>query len=163
MRRLSYIVALALCSVATTGQLLIAVGAWLRLSFGSPPFGRMLTAFASPIPLPLSSFVPWLVQILLTLVFATLLWRRLLLSVKAKALLLPDALTTWPGRLLTVAVVFLLVGLAALGLSVAVRTGSGVPAGVLGLPAFLLLSPVMFYVELRSLPSFRKPSNADET
>lgn len=64
----------------------MAFAIWLHLNPGCLPLGRMLTAFASRVPIPLLAFAPWPLQLFLTLVFATLLWRLLLLSVKAKAL-----------------------------------------------------------------------------
>jgi len=142
MRRFSYILALLLCTVSVTAQLVP----------GLPPFGSLFILFANPIPAPLIGLVPVVLRLLLTAVFAGLLYRRLLLSYKAKVLQPPESLTLWPGRLLSISVVFLVTALVALGLSIALRAGSGVPAGMVGLPAVLLLSPVLFYVELRSLP-----------
>jgi len=160
MRRLSYTVALLLCSLSVTVSLVVTALAMLRVDSGYVPFGSMWSIFASPIPAPLIAVVPRLLQLLFTLAFAFLLYRRLLLSYKAKSLRPPESLAVWPGRLLSVAVTFLALGIAVLAASIALRAGSGVPAGMLGLPAFLLLSPVTFYVELRSLRWFRRQSAA---
>lgn len=155
MRRLSYIVALLLCSVSVTAHIVITAMTFLRIDFGYLPFVSILSLFASPIPTPLVGVVPRTLQLVLTSAFAGLLYRRLLLLFKAKVFQPPNSLSVWPGRLLSVAVVFLILGGVALGLSIALQAGSGVPAGVLGFPALLLLGPVMFYAELRSLPWFR--------
>lgn len=162
MRRLSYIVALLLCSASVTVHLVITALAFLRIDFGYLPFVSVLSLFASPISAPLVGVVPRVLQLLIASAFACLLYRRLLLLFRAKVSQPPNSLAVWPGRLLSVAVVFLVLGVVVLGLSIALQAGSGVPAGMLVFPAFLLLSPVMFYVELRSLPWFRVPSSAPE-
>jgi hypothetical protein len=151
VRLLSYRVAFVVCLVSVTMQALLLLGAYTRLIPGAIPFASVFTLFGNPVPAPLSGITPWFLRLALVAAFAALLYRRLWFAFRAKALHPPASLSIWPARLLVVAVAFLFVGLAVLALSILLRAGSGVPAGMLALPALLLLSPVLFYVELRSL------------
>ena len=144
MRRFAYLATFVICFVAVSHQ---TMGFLFPRSL---PYIDLLPELAVPLPMPLAALAPYWLRTFLMLAFAALLYRRLWLVIRAKSLEPPASLAVWPGFLLVLAISFLLLGLTVLLLSIVLRAGSGVPGGMLLVPALFLISPVLFFVELTS-------------
>lgn len=153
MQRSAYFIALVVISVSIFAATTNIAAPWLGLNLPLGALFSLADAFASPLPAPLQFFLPAIVRVALFFAFAVLIARRLWLLAHTKPIVLPS-LNLWPGRLLLVAVISLLLMVLGLALSIAISAGSGVPAALLGFPATVLLAPTLFYIELRSLPWF---------
>jgi len=162
MQRCAYFIALAVVGVAIFASVATTAAFWLTLKLPFDALFPLAEMFAHPLPPPLWFFLPAVVRVALFLAFAALIARRLRLLVRIKPVVPPASLTRWPGRLLLWAVISLVLMVLGLLLSAVIRAGSGVPAALLGLPATILLAPVLFYVELRSLSWF-SGSQADSS
>ncbi|MGC4077199.1 MAG: hypothetical protein QM702_09215 [Rubrivivax sp.] len=152
MAQLSYRIAFLLVAASLAAAYLMAAASWLGvgnriLSALSTPIGL----FGSPIPVLLAAWVPWPLRVLLSWILLALLVRRSWLSVRNRSLVAPSSFSTWQGRLLVVSVASLGLMILALVVSVLIKAGSGVPAALVGIPAFLMLTPTLFYVEATSL------------
>lgn len=158
MSRSVYFIALAIVSISVSAQLAAVIASWFGLWLQLGPLSMLSRVFASPVPAPLQAMLPALVKLPLLVAFTALVIRRLWLLRRVRPLAPPSSFTTWPSRLLVVAVASFLLLVVGLLLSIAIRAGSGVPAAFLGFPAFILLTPVLFYVEVRSLPWFAAQS-----
>ncbi|PAT43766.1 hypothetical protein EBQ26_05795 [Allofranklinella schreckenbergeri] len=158
MRRFAYIVALVLCTVGTSLCWLHRVASLVGAGFLSVGWYGFFQAFAMPLPLPLllALSLPWMLSTALSLVFLLLLWRRIALSARAGALLMPKAMLGWLGWLLVLLVACGVLGLVALGVALFLNT-SGVPAGLLFMPLPYLLPLALFLIELLSLLPVRRP------
>ncbi|WP_347484427.1 hypothetical protein ABFV80_002180 [Vandammella animalimorsus] len=157
MRRFAYIVAVALCTVGTSLCWLESAASLVGAGFLGVGWYGFFQAFAMPLPLPLllALSLPWMLSTALSLVFLLLLWRRIALSVRAGALLMPKAMLGWLGWLVVLPVACGVLGLAAGGMALFLKT-SGVPAGLLFLPLLYLLPLALFLIELLSLRSARR-------
>lgn len=135
--------------------------------FGDPHSfrGDWSQILASPVPvLPLSAF-PEPVGLGLLLIFAILLVRRLWLLLATAAPFEPPAsFTAGPRNLILVAMVFFIPFSLTVLVASITRTPPQKPLLFLGIPALLLQSPVLFYVELCSLRWFApRPGTGSET
>ena len=151
MRRTSYFVALAVVGTSSLATAAAIASSWFGFRVHFSFMSTLIGLFASPVPLQLQGFLPGPARAVLVFALAALVARRIWVLARTRPVAPPTSLTRWPSRLLSFAVVFLLLMVVGLALSVVLRAGSGVPAALLGLPAALLLAPVVFYVELRSV------------
>lgn len=110
-----------------------------------------LRGLASPLPAPLVGLLPPILLIPLNLFFAWLLVRRLRILNTQSPKQPPASCTGLPAALLVIAVLSLFLMLAGLVASVLLHAGSGVPAGMLGIPAMFLLGPTLFYIEWQDM------------
>jgi hypothetical protein len=151
MQRRVYLVGFSLVALCVlfgvTLTLLARFGVQIRYSglFWFPEL------FSHPVPVMLRPMVPMVLSVILYWGFVALVIRRLAIFVRERSFGVPSSFTRAP----YVLVLFALgcVGLAIVGLaaSIALKAGSGVPAGMLVIPAALLLSPVLAWIEFRSL------------
>lgn len=155
MPRTAYLIAFAVVAICVLAQVVAIVGSWLGVPVQFGALSTLLQLFASPLPAQLQFALPSAARLALIFMLAALVVRRLWSFARTRSLTPPASLSKWPRRLLRIAVASLLLMVGGLLLSIAIRAGSGVPAAFLGIPAVLLLTPVLFYVEVRSLPWFR--------
>ncbi len=159
MRRFVYysiFVPVAVASVANTLLLLVAdVAPDVASKFQQIAFSLFFREFGNPVPAWVKHWVPaWFQTVLVWALFA-LIVRRLYVSLRAHALTLPESLSGLLYFLVWLPFVSLWLGILALALSIALRFGSGVPAGMVLLPAFLLSGFSVLLVEALAFRSRR--------
>jgi hypothetical protein len=154
LSRFAYLVALAVVAASVIAQMVELLGAWLGVSLRLGTLSSIAGWFASPVPTQLRFLVPGFLWATLLFVYAMLIGRRIWVFSRARSIVPPASFSKWPRVLLLVAATSLLLMVISLLLSAAIGAGTGVPASFLGIPASALLSPVLFYVEIRSLPWF---------
>lgn len=134
---------------------------WLLLLGGARiPIGiwyTLIEPFSHPIPQLIRGYLPYFVNLVLFVGFLALILRRLFLMARSRSFVAPSAYTRAPYVLLAISVASLVLGIAALVLSMLFRVGSGVPAGLIMVPATLLLPVGITWAELIS---FRVSPNA---
>jgi hypothetical protein len=154
MRFYTYFIALAVAAVSVVANLAAMAGYWVGINLVAAPFFTVFQWFSHPLPAQLQYLLPRVISAILDWSFTALVLRRLWLLGRHRNFSPPSSFTPWPYRLILVAVASLTLMVVGLILSFAIRAGSGVPAALFGLPAVFLLTPVLFYIELRSLPWF---------
>lgn len=151
MRNISYRFGFGLIALCVVSQLAL----WpmtllgMQLSFG--PWFMVLESFGQPIPSMLRPFLPRLLLAALYWGFAALVLRRLWLFARARSMAAPVSYTRIPCWLVATALVCILLFALTLVATIALKAGSGVPAAMLLIPAGLVLSPTIAWVELLSL------------
>lgn len=136
--------------------LLQEIGLYPRLG-ALRPFHDM---FGHLVPLMLWHKVPYSLITVLDLGLAVLILRRLWLIAKMRSISPPASYSGWLYVLVLVAVGFLASGVVVLVGTAVLRAGSGVPGGMLLIPAALLLPSSVALVEVLSL--FRKGESPND-
>lgn len=156
MRKLSYWLCFTLVAIPALVGL---AGLFLYYFFGTgvPARGllNVLLSFGSLVPPFLAHIVPHVVALVLGYVLLALVARRLWLLV-AKKEGVPQAYTGLPKVLGYIATWSFLLAVLGILLSMLLRVGSGVPAGMLLLPAVVCTPWAIFLTELLSLRSASK-------
>lgn len=156
MKKVSYRFCFLLVATAVAAQFLLT----LALLLGFTGAGRVsmilstpIAVLTSPVPALIEIWIPWIVRYLLSWVLIGLVVRRLWIWTKNRSPRVPPSLTTWSSRFLTLAMFSVLSMLVGMLVSILIKAGSGVPAGMLGIPAMFVLCPAIFYIEFKSLVS----------
>ena len=152
MKRFVYWLCFTLVAIPTMYSLVAWPLSLVGLSLPAPPFLFLLFSFGSLVPQMLAPLVPR--PILVVLGFATMflvLRRAYLLAFKKERV--PHSFRGFQKALGYVGACFFLLASVVLILSIALRAGSGVPAGMLLLPAMLCVPWAFFLTEALS---FRK-------
>jgi hypothetical protein len=154
MQRAPYLLCFTLVAVSTLGLFTLWV---IQHTGGSVPPGMQNTAtvFGHPVPDIAKRALPAPVNIVLFLGQVVLIVRRLFLMLRERSANPPASYAGVVIVLLKVAAVSVGLGLLVLLASIALGAGSGVLAGLVFLPAALLLPYVPLWVELASL---RRPA-----
>jgi hypothetical protein len=154
MRVYTYFIALAVAGISVVANLAAMAAYWAGINLSAAPFFTVFQRFSSPLPAQFQFLLPVVINVMLNLSFTALILRRLWVLGRYRHFSPPSSFTPWRYRLLLVAVASLTLMVVGMIFSFAIRAGSGVPASLLGLPAIFLLTPVLFYIELCSLPWF---------
>ncbi len=151
MLRKIYAIGFGIVAVSVLLRLLATALSWMGAPFAFF-FNLVLPdMFSHPVPLMVRAFLPFIVNSVIFWAFAALVLRRLWLLGKQGSLSPPLAFSRVPYVLTYIAVISVALMVLGLVAAVALKAGSGVPAAMLGIPAAVLLSPVMAWVEIRSL------------
>jgi hypothetical protein len=119
-----------------------------------------LSMFATVVPVFLAPFVPNFAKLIVLAAVQLLVMRRIWLFAVRGQRRTPESFRGLSKGLGYVGVSSFLLGLAALGLSIAIKAGSGVPAGMVFLPALFCI-PWAFV--LTEALSFRSPAGEPDT
>jgi len=150
MRNFCYWVCFALVALACA----LTYGTWLMSTLGiALPFVTsfyLLSSFGSLVPQMLAPLLPRFVIVGLSLIMLVLVLRRTWLLV-AKRQGVPQSFAGIAKALGYIGAWSFILALALLLLSVVLRAGSGVPAGMLALPALVCVPWAFFLSEVTSL------------
>ena len=150
MKRLSYWLSFSLVAI----PMAFGLATWVLSLAGIPvpllPFMPLLSSFSSPVPLMFSFVVPSPILLVIGLLMLFLVLRRLWL-LAFRGFSVPSAYRGFQMVLGIAGSGFLLAGLALLLLSILLKAGSGVPAGLLMVPATLCVPWAILITELVSL------------
>lgn len=119
----------------------------------------MLRMFGHPVPEILSFKIPNGINFILCVGLAALILRRLFLMLKARSLSAPASYSGWLYYFMLVPTASLVLAAVVLVASIALSAGSGVPAGLLALPAVFFLPGGVALVEVLSLRSKNERPN----
>jgi len=164
MRKLSYWVCFTLLLVPATLRVIGVAYMAIGERFFVPRIIEPLYLVTSLIPSATTHYLPKGTPLVAGFAMAFLVFRRAWLLVSRKEQT-PSTYSGLPLLLGYVGIGSLLVSSAVLALSVLLRAGSGVPAGLLMIPAAICIPWAFFITEAksvtRSLSSMRRRANAD--
>lgn len=149
MKKIAYWVCFTLVAVPTiVGAMSVLLNlAGIRLPI--PPILSMLLAFGSLVPEMLASIVPGVVGLILSAIMVFLVFRRIwLMTMKGERV--PASFRGFPKWLAYVGVCSIALSLVVLAFTIVLRAGSGVPAGMLLLPAIVCVPWAFFLTEVFS-------------
>ncbi len=155
MRKLSYYTCLTIFGVTNVLTGLAWVVFLLKLPISTPPIIHTLKMFGSLIPIMFSSSLPKLVHITVLLISLYLVFRRLWLMKKHKEYI-PNSFRGFPKVISIVGCISFLLGVVMIVIGIIVKAGSGVPAGLVLIPAAYCIPWGFFLTEVlifRSSPS----------
>jgi hypothetical protein len=112
--------------------------------------------FGHPVPGMFRYVVPRPINWVLYWGFVILILRRLVLFARERSFSVPFSFTRAPYVLVSLSLICLILFVLGMAFSIAMRAGSGVPAAMLAIPASLLLTPTVGWVELQSAFMMRK-------
>jgi hypothetical protein len=152
MKRFVYWLCFTLVAIPTTYSLVAWPLSLFGLSLPAPPFLSLFFSFGSLVPQMLAPLVPRPILVVLGLAMMFLILRRAYLFAFKKERV-PHSFRGFQKVLGYVGASFFVLASVVLILSIALRAGSGVPAGMLLLPAMLCVPWAFFLTEVLS---FRK-------
>jgi hypothetical protein len=151
VRKLTYLTAFTVVGLSC----LAFTTTWLVALRGIDLYGAWSTIpemFGHPVPFMVRQLVPYSSSLWLALALAVLVLRRCWLMARSRSLSPPTSYVTWLHVVTMVGVVFLLAGVIVMIASMLLSAGSGVPGGMLLVPATtLLLPPAVAVVEVWSV------------
>lgn len=151
MRKLFYLSNFSFVAAACLLEASMWLSHQLGFRIGYSSLLMHVSNLSSPTPDWFRRWVPSLLQQALSIALFGLVVRRLWLFLRDRAANPPSSFSGVAYALSLVPAVSLWLGLIALVLTVGLRLGSGVPAGLVLLPAMLLLPFAVFVVEVLSL------------
>jgi hypothetical protein len=157
MRKFSYWLCFSLVALPATLGLLGWLFALVGVALPGLRFFYLFSSFGSLVPPVLLHVLPQFVSVVLGCILLALVLRRVWLQFK-KHEGVPLTYAGVPKVLGYMGAWSLIVGVVVLALSVALRAGSGVPAGMLMLPAMFCVPWAFFLTEVLSL---RRVSRSD--
>lgn len=161
MRRLVYWGCAIVMAISGLGSL-IPVLLTMAGQSGTPLhlLSSLFGQFATVVPNAFAYFVPQGVKLAIVVLIQLLVVRRVWLLVARGQRQAPDSFRGFPMTLGYIGLASLLLGVAGLGISIALKAGSGVPAGMLLLPAVFCIPWAFFLTEVLS---FRTAGDAGDT
>jgi hypothetical protein len=155
MQRGIYSIGFGLVALSVAGAAILSVSAMLGVHFRFIPLFSLLEMFSHPVPALFRRFLPAVVNTIFFWAFVALVARRIWLLISRRSVFPPSSFTRIPHVLTCIAIASVALLVLGLALSIAIKAGSGVPAGLLAIPAVLFLPPVVAWVEARSLSTWR--------
>jgi hypothetical protein len=155
MKTICYWLCFTLVAIPNTYGLAAWAAALFHTSLPAPPFFALLFSFSSPVPQMLAPLLPRFILVLVSVATVFLLVRRVWLTTARKERGAPWSFYGFPRALGYIGAGSFVLAFLGLALSIAFKAGSGVPAGMLLLPAVICIPWAFFLTELLS---FRKRS-----
>ena len=158
MRPFAYALCAILVAIPSLYSLIALLLGLLNISMPFPPWFTLFYSFGSLIPPMVNGIVPAFVKIALGYTITLLLLRRLWLFVMRQERT-PATFTGFSKALGYISFWSFSIGVTVLALSALLKAGSGVPAGMLMIPAVICVPWAFFLTEIAS---FRKRDSNKE-
>ncbi|MEZ0233237.1 MAG: hypothetical protein ACAH12_10390 [Methylophilaceae bacterium] len=136
----------------------------IGINFPLNNLGTLPNMFGNPIPSMFRYSIPIYLSFAVAIGMAVLMLRRAWLIATSNTNRIPSSFSGILYTMVSISVISLCVGFLILAISILLKAGSGVPAGLLLIPAAFLLSPSIALIELLSFrthkitpnPSFKR-------
>ncbi len=152
MRKLSYYCCFFVFGFINLFYGMVLIPYLLKLSIKVPPILLTIKMFGSLIPVTFASYFPKYMHIIVLLISVYIVIRRIWLIYKYKEFI-PDSFRGFPKLISTIGAISFLLGVVVIIITFIVKGGSGVPAGLVLIPAAYCIPWGFFLTEAFSFKS----------
>ena len=159
MRNFVFFVGLGVVAISALFNSVGIVYYFIGIRFPLISLDTLPRMFGNPIPSMFWYSIPIYLLFLLTFGMVFLMLRRAWLITTSKTNRIPSSFSGILYTLVSISVISLCLGFLTLVSSILLKAGSGVPAGLVLIPAAFLLSPSIALIELLSFRSPKPPTH----